>query len=153
MIHSALLHVYPIIIKQNNTIQIWERKGFDFPTNEEKTRYTQLKEERQQIQERINQHDKQLLKNERQSKQTKHSMLGRQQQHTLKNAPDVIYARKPIIYIGPKPKNRKTKILEYVDHIRIKPDTQDTPIEIRSFEAHKICTITHTTNKNDPLCA
>ena len=35
MIRKALLHVYPVI-KQNNIIQIWERKGYELATENEK---------------------------------------------------------------------------------------------------------------------
>ena len=42
MIREALLKAYPIV-EQNNTIQIWGRKGYEFATTEEKERYAQLK--------------------------------------------------------------------------------------------------------------
>ena len=55
MLRGELIDVYPII-KQDNAIQIWDRKGYEYATDEEKDRYAQLKEERSAIQSKINAH-------------------------------------------------------------------------------------------------
>ena len=59
MLHGALLAVYPII-KQDNTIKIWERTGYENATSEEKEKYEHLKKESQEIKQKINQKDKKL---------------------------------------------------------------------------------------------
>ena len=56
MLHGALLAVYPMI-KQDNTIKIWERAGYENATNEEKENTITWKES-QEIQHKINQQDK-----------------------------------------------------------------------------------------------
>ena len=42
MIQQAIIEVYPIISK-GDTIQIWERKGYEYATPEAKGKYIQLK--------------------------------------------------------------------------------------------------------------
>ena len=78
--------------------------------------------------------------------------MGRSSKVPQKHAPDVIYARKPIIYLGIRRRNRKLRIQEYIDHAKTTPEQENNPRHIASFGNNKILTtIPNNTRKNKTL--
>ena len=148
MIREASLTVYPII-SQDNAVQLCGRKGYEHATADEKERYTEFQEERATIQRVINIRYKQLLKIEKKNvrlNKTFHAW-GNDAQYLEKHAPEVIYARKPIIFLGTEPRRRNHHIHEYVCHINITPGQGRHPYQIESFGNNKITTTTPDNSK------
>ena len=117
MLLEAPLRVYPVT-HHNRTVQIWKRKGYEFATEEEKRKYTQPKAERLQIHREINKHGKQIAKIEK-----PHAIEPRSWKEVVEflkfNAPEILYARKPILYIGAKPRKSWAEINEYNGHFQL----------------------------------
>jgi len=147
MICNILLQVYPIG-HENNTRQIWEQKGYEHATTEEKDKYQQLKKEREHIQNEISKHDKYIDKLEKQMQLTKWLQEWRSAETFLKNTKsNILYARQPIIDIWMKPRRHTRYIHEFCDHIKITPDQQNQETQINSFGRHKIHVRTYSMTK------
>ena len=139
------MQVYPINIK-DHTRKIWNQKGYEHATDEEKTKYPKLIYERKCLQSNISAYDKQLQHMEKQL--IPQSLSRMAHGNKVHKQPKILYAKTPIIDLDEKYRTRKPAIREYCGRLTLTTTTipnrpQGDAQSIVSFNTHKYMRTTH----------